>query len=233
VNTNINDDFANHEYEIKPGEYVELIISDTGTGMEKEALDHIFEPFYTTKPDGKGTGLGMAMVYGFAKRYGGYINIYSEVGVGTTVRLYLPRSKTTSVKDEEQLLNMDMPTGNESVLIVDDEIDLLVLAEKFFAELGYKTQIAENGFQALDKLKDDAGIKLLFSDVVMPGGMNGYQLAEKAIKMYPELKILLTSGFTSRTIVENGLEKFNANLLSKPYRKMELAQRVRFILDET
>ena len=122
--------------------------------------------------------------------------------------------------------------GNESVLIVDDEIGLLELAEKFFSELGYKTLIAENGSEALEILKTDNVIDLLFSDVVMPGGINGYELANQATQLRPNLKVLLTSGFTSRTIIDDGLEKFNANLLSKPYRKIDLAQRVRLVLDD-
>lgn len=231
-NTVVDDEFTNHNFEIELGDYVQFILTDTGSGIDKESLEHIFEPFFTTKPDGKGTGLGMAMVYGFVKRYEGYIKVYSEPGIGTTIRIYLPRSTASNVIDDHIELKYDLPTGSESVLIVDDEIGLLELAEKFFSELGYKTSIAENGNEALDILKADNIIDLLFSDVVMPGGMNGYELADKATQLRPNLKVLLTSGFTSRTIINDGLEKFSTNLLSKPYRKTDLAKRVRLVLDE-
>lgn len=227
----VDDNFSITDFEIENGEYVQLIISDTGTGIDKELLDHIFEPFFTTKPDGKGTGLGMAMVYGFIKRYGGYIKVYSEQGIGTTIHIYLPRTKSVTISNENDHTNVAIPTGTESVLIVDDEIDLLELAEQFFTELGYKTTVAENGAQALELLKEDQDIALLFSDVVMPGGINGYDLAQQATELKPELKVLLTSGYTSRTMVKNGQEKFKSQLISKPYRKSDLAQRVRLILD--
>jgi CheY-like chemotaxis protein len=230
-NISVDDDFASGDMDIKYGDYVQLALSDTGSGISKELLDHIFEPFFTTKEDGKGTGLGMAMVYGFVKRYDGYIKVYSEAEIGTTIRIYLPRSKIESMINEHVDNIFEIPKGHESVLIVDDEIDLLELAEKLFTELGYKTHTAESGAQALDILKTNHDFDLIFSDVVMPGGVNGYDLAEKAIKFNPDIKVLLTSGFTSRTLIKEGQEKFKNNLLSKPYRKSELAQRVRIILD--
>ena len=230
-NITIDDDFATPEIDIEYGEYVQLIISDTGTGIEKDLLEHIFEPFFTTKADGKGTGLGMAMVYGFVKRYEGTIKVYSEVGIGTTIRIYLPRSKMESKIYSHHENVFEIPTGDETVLIVDDEIELLELAEKFFTQLGYTTQTAENGAQALEILKTNTDFDLIFSDVVMPGGINGYELAEQATTLNPHIKILLTSGFTSRTMIKEGQKKFESNLLSKPYRKSELAQRVRLILD--
>jgi len=223
---------------LETGDYVQLTLSDTGIGMDKETLEHVFEPFFTTKPKNKGTGLGMSMVYGFAKRYRGHIKLYSESGVGTTIRLYLPRTHTTktdiSIQDSHPL---PLATGNESILIVDDEIDLLQLADQYLKSLGYRTQHAENAAQALEILKADDNIDLLFSDVVMPGGMNGYELAQQATQLArplnrPELKVLLTSGFTAKTMAHNGLARFSAHLLDKPYRKHDLAQRVRLILDE-
>jgi len=175
----------------------------------------------------------MAMVYGFVKRYGGYIKIYSEPGIGTTMRLYLPRSTASkSTFMNKSNYESKLPTGNERILIVDDEVDMLQLADHYLSELGYHTRTAENGVQALAILAGGEKFDLLFSDVVMPGGMNGYELAQQAMQQRPNLKVLLTSGFTSKTMVNSGLDLFPAHLLSKPYRKNNLAQRVRRILDE-
>ncbi len=218
---------------VEPGEYVQLMLSDTGAGMDRDTMEHIFEPFFTTKPKGKGTGLGMAMVYGFAKRYGGNIKVYSEPGVGTTMRLYLPRTNAPRSTDTiENLYEAKLPTGSETILIVDDEADLLQLADHYLRDLGYRTRLAENTGQALAILGGDEQIDLLFSDVVMPGEMNGYELAQLATQQRPGLKVLLTSGFTSKTIAHNGLARFSAHLLCKPYRKVDLLQRVRVVLDE-
>jgi PAS domain S-box-containing protein len=214
------------------GDYVQLAVSDNGSGIPAEALEHIFEPFFTTKPEGKGTGLGMSMVYGFTQRSKGYIKAYSEPGIGTTVRLYLPRSgdqvqESTRPTDKKT----GLPRGNEVILIVDDEADLLELAKDHLETLGYHTIVAENGKQALQKLAEAEHIDLLFSDVVMPGGINGYELAEQATTKRPELKVLLTSGFTKKAIAKNGQAQFSATLLNKPYSKAELAWRVRETLD--
>ncbi len=233
TNKHLDADFAALNPGFKAGDYVQLVLSDTGTGMSKKTLEHVFEPFFTTKPEGKGTGLGMAMVYGFVKRYGGYIKIYSEPGIGTTMRLYLPRSTASkSTLMNKSNYESKLPTGNERILIVDDEVDMLQLADHYLMELGYHTRTAENGVQALAILAGGEKFDLLFSDVVMPGGMNGYELAQQAMQQRPNLKVLLTSGFTSKTMVNSGLDLFPAHLLSKPYRKNNLAQRVRRILDE-
>lgn len=217
---------------VESGDYIQLMLSDTGTGMDRETQEHIFEPFFTTKPEGKGTGLGLAMVYGFAKRYGGHIKVYSEPGTGTTIRLYLPRTDTSEAAAAvSQADRIDLPTGDETVLVVDDEADLLQLAEQYLGRLGYRTRLAENAAQALDILAKEDGVDLLFSDVVMPGGMNGYELAQQATQLRPGIRILLTSGFTSKTMAHNGLARFSAHLLNKPYRISSLAQRIRLVLD--
>lgn len=232
-NKTLSENYAEPNFGAEAGDYIQLMLSDTGTGMDKETLEHIFEPFFTTKPKDKGTGLGMAMVYGFIKRYHGHIKIYSEPGVGTTMRLYLPRSKTsetaTIASTDEQ---KKIPTGSESILIVDDELDLLKLARQYLSDLGYHVHTAENAEQAMKILAEHDRISLLFSDVVMPGGTNGYELAQQATERKPELKVLLTSGFTSKTIDPDVLARFSPHLLSKPYRKSEMAQRIRLVLDE-
>jgi len=154
--------------------------------------------------------------------------------MGTTVRLYLPRSttdKSAAILDHNH--HAELPTGSEVILIVDDEADLLQLADQYLSDLGYQTYLAQNAGQALELLARQKNIDLLFSDIVMPGDMNGYELAKQATQQQANLKVLLTSGFTSKTIANNGLTRFSAHLLSKPYRKAELAQRIRYVLDRT
>jgi PAS domain S-box-containing protein len=232
TNKFLDTDYAALNPELKSGDYVQLMMGDTGTGMDKETLEHLFEPFFTSKPEGKGTGLGMAMVYGFVERHGGNIKIFSELGTGTTVRIFLPRSTAA----ESAIIGNDsreasLPTGHESILIVDDEVALLELADRYLGNLGYRTCLAENAMQALTILAGEEEFDLLFSDVVMPGGMNGYELAKQATEQRPCLKVLLTSGFTSANIANNGLARFSAHLLSKPYGKVDLARRIRLVLD--
>ena len=232
-NQTLEQAYTNKTSHIIAGEYVVIAISDTGTGMTTEVQEHIFDPFFTTKPQGKGTGLGMSMVFGFISRSKGQIIIYSEPKIGTTLRLYLPRAHEEKA-DPLQLNNQTeskAPRGHETILIVDDEEDLLELAQDYLAELGYQIVTATNGPQALDQLTKVKNIDLLFSDVVMPGGMNGYELAEQAIAKYPKLKVLLTSGFTSTAIAKNGQAHFEAHLLPKPYQVKELAKQIRARLD--
>ena len=215
------------------GQHIQLTLSDTGTGMDAATLERAFEPFFTTKPEGKGTGLGLAMVYSFTQRHDGHIKIYSEPGVGTSMHLYLPRA--VAAHTHRPVLaapESELPGGHEHILIVDDEPELLNLTEQYLRDLGYRTCTATNADQALQRLRETPDIDLLFSDVVMPGDMDGYQLALQASSEYPRLKILLTSGFTARTVSENGLAHFSANLLHKPYRKSELARHIRQVLDE-
>ena len=217
---------------VEVGDYLELVISDTGTGMDSETLEHVFEPFFTTKPRDKGTGLGMAMVYSFVKRYNGHVKLYSELDVGTTLHLFLPCSHS-AVSDTDVGNNRatEFFTGSESILIVDDEEDLLQLTNQVLSDLGYRTLLAKNAAQALAILKTDNEIDLLFSDVVMPGGINGFELAKQATELKPELKVLLTSGFTSKSVNHDDLIRFSSHMLGKPYRKSDLAQRIRVVLD--
>lgn len=229
---------------LRPGDYIELSISDSGTGMSPEQQEHIFEPFYTTKEQGKGTGLGLAMVFGFITRSHGSIKVDSEPGMGTTFRLYLPRHLEPSAQQdllpaENAGQYKELAHGTETILVVDDEAALLELVQESLQLLGYQVLTAGNGEQALQILEDnyavekrgiDKSIDLLFSDVVMPG-MTGFELAEQAHKQYPELKILLTSGYTEKAIADSTLSKFTANVLSKPYSQQDMAQRLRQLLD--
>ena len=232
-NISLDENYAALNPDARVGNYIQLVLSDTGSGMDQTTQEHIFEPFYTTKDKDKGTGLGMSMVYGFVKRFDGFIKIYSELGAGTSIHLYLPRA--AALKADIMSTAMDdaeLPQGNETVLIVDDEVDLLNLAKNHLTALGYKVYMAENASQALDILNRQNDINLLFSDVVMPGGMNGFELAQRATEDKPELKVLITSGFTSKTIEQAGHSLFSAHILSKPYRKADLAQHIRTVLDE-
>jgi len=224
--------YAEKNISVVPGDYVELVINDTGKGIAKENLEHIFDPFFTTKPNGKGTGLGLSMVFGFIQRSKGQIKVYSELGIGTTIRCYLPRS--TNMTEIQQILPADkvqLPRGQETVLAVDDEPDLLSLVQQYLEVLGYTVVTATSGRQALDILTVRPNIHLLFSDVIMPGGMNGYELAEQATTLYPQLKVLLTSGYSSKMLYRNGQARFKANLLNKPYSHLDIATRIRLILD--
>jgi len=213
-----------------PGSYIQIVISDTGTGILPEQQERIFEPFFTTKSQGKGTGLGLAMTFGFAQRSGGTIKVYSELGLGTTFRLYLPLAEGEEEKNSPLLDHTLLPRGTENVLIVEDEPELLKLAQHYLIDLGYKVSCAENGVIALELLKKQPEIDLLFSDVVMPGGINGYQLAEMALALQPTIKILLTSGYTGRAIRNTEQAIFETKLISKPYTVNELSTQIRAVL---
>lgn len=231
-NVTLDESYCLHNPDASPGEYIELAISDNGCGITKQLQEHIFEPFYTTKETGKGTGLGLAMVFGFVKRSKGSIKVYSEPGIGTTIRMFLPHSGQT--ERGVTIVNKDvntLPRGNETILLVDDEKQLLELVEESLQDQGYKVFTADNAKQALVVLEKNPDISLMISDVVMPGGINGYELAEQATDRYPELKVLLTSGYTEKAMLRSGQAKFNANLLSKPYALGELIARIRKLMN--
>ncbi len=230
-NSDIDAVFCEQNQGIPPGEYVQLSVSDDGDGISDEQIEHIFEPFFTTKPQGKGTGLGLAMVFGFVKRSGGYIKAYSELNIGTTFKLYIPRTK--GQEQQEKLDNNSLgmlPKGAEAILVVDDEMGLLTLAQEALEGLGYRVITATDGNQALDRLVEEPNIALLFSDVVMPGGINGYDLAEQATVNRPDLKVLLTSGYLGEITIYKRQEQFSEGLLSKPYSFQELALAVGTLL---
>lgn len=217
-----------------PGKYVQLVVSDNGDGISFEQRERIFEPFYTTKEQGKGTGLGLSMIFGFVKRTGGTIKVYSEIGIGTTFCIYLPRAEAKEKTLKENIIPTKvMQRGQETILAVDDEASLLSLAYEALTNLGYKVLTANNASQAEGIFASEPKIDLLFSDVVMPGGMNGFELAEKLVGERPQLKVLLASGYTEKAIARNGQARFKANMLSKPYTLADLAQKVRDLLDES
>lgn len=214
---------------VEAGNWIRLTFADTGHGMTQELQGQIFEPFFTTKA-GKGSGLGLAMAYGFAQQNGGNIQVSSEMGKGTRFTLYLPASSlSTSEPINTQIPNLK--GGSESVLIVDDEIELLGLTEIQLQDLGYSVRTASNAAQALEILEKHQDIELLITDIVMPGGMLGTELAATAQRHRPELRILLISGFTRQVTEDPQYKRFDELILSKPFRKSELAQRVREVLE--
>jgi PAS domain S-box-containing protein len=221
----IEDGFEIPDVDLKPGEYICLSVSDTGSGMSPEVIEKAFDPFFTTKEVGKGTGLGLSMVYGFCKQSGGTATIYSEVGFGTTVNLYLPKHH----------VNQDIPTvladqfdqiqkgRNQLILIVEDDEKVRRLTVKRMEALSYKVIEAENGTEAQKVLESTLDIELVFTDLVMPGGISGYELAEYVKQTYPEIKVLLTSGYAEDLVHGNALSDLSIRLLRKPYRQSELA----------
>jgi PAS domain S-box-containing protein len=212
--------------EVRAGRYVMLAVSDTGVGISGADLPRVFEPFFTTKETGKGTGLGLAMVYGFIKQSGGHVSIYSEPGQGTSVKMYLP---STDAEQElsSQPVETELTGGSESILLVEDDPMVRSFAKKELVSLGYRVVEAPNAPTALDLLRGSEVFDLLFTDVVMPGGMSGKQLADEALRIRPALKVLYTSGYTENAISHHGRLDPGVNLLPKPYRRKDLADKVR------
>jgi CheY-like chemotaxis protein len=231
-NAHLDEDYAAGNAEVAPGDYVALAVTDTGTGMSPEVLAHAFEPFFTTKEVGKGTGLGLSMIYGFAKQSRGHVKIYSEVGHGTTVRLYLPR-KTTAAESKAAPAAGDHERegGGETILVVEDDADVRAFVTGQLRDLGYRVIEAADGRQAQRVLDSEQPIDLLFTDVVMPGGMTGRQIAEAARAKRPGLRAVFTSGYTENSIVHQGKLDKDVNFLSKPFRRQDLARKVRQTLD--
>ncbi|MDA9499708.1 PAS domain S-box protein [Bradyrhizobium sp. CCBAU 11357] len=222
----IDDDRALHP-EVAPGSYALISVTDDGEGMTPEITARAFEPFFTTKEVGKGSGLGLSMVYGFAKQSGGHVSIYSEAGLGTTVRIYLPRANTGGSQADLPDGEDKAPRGYETILIVEDDPFVRSSVIRRVEALGYRVVAAVNGKDALQQLQGDPGIDLLFTDIVMPGGMSGWDLADQARRLRPGLPVLFTSGYALETLVEQGRARAQAIVLTKPYRKVELAQRLR------
>ena len=234
ANCHIDDNYA-RQYSITAGQYVLIAVSDTGAGMTPEVLAKAFEPFFTTKEVGRGTGLGLAQVHGFIKQSGGHIKIYSELGHGTTIKMYLPRLYTTSDEDSVKPLREDMVVGEPSqnagivILVVEDEDRVREMSVASLREMGYTVIHASNAASALKKLEAHPETALLFTDIVMPE-MNGRQLATEAIKRKPDLKILYTTGFTRNAIIHNGKLDAGVNFIAKPFTYVQLATKIREVL---
>ncbi|WP_244549243.1 PAS domain S-box protein [Bradyrhizobium canariense] len=230
-NTYLDEAYADMHAEVTPGNYVMLAVSDTGQGIAAKDIERVFDPFFTTKEIGKGTGLGLSMVYGLVKQSNGHIKIYSEEGHGTTVKLYLPRAFGLDQGAGEMLAFSPLEGGHESILVVEDDALVRKYVITQIHSLGYSTLEAANAREALDLIDANAAINLLFTDVIMPGSMNGRLLADEALRRRPSLKVLFTSGYTENAIVHHGRLDAGVRLLAKPYRKPELARMIRMALD--
>jgi PAS domain S-box-containing protein len=230
-NTYLDEAYVRQNVEVAQGQYVVICVTDTGAGMEKEAVARAFEPFFTTKEVGKGTGLGLSQVYGFVKQSGGHVKIYSEPGEGTTVKIYLPRHLGEAVEEVAQEASAT-PEGVECVLVVEDDESVRDYTVEALRELGYRVLEATSGPSALLLLKNaDQPVDLLFTDVVLPGGLNGEQLALQARELRPDLKVLFTTGYARNAIVHQGRLEAGVQLITKPFSYADLAARVRDILD--
>jgi PAS domain S-box-containing protein len=230
-NAFLDDEYARNTLDVRPGQYVMLAVTDTGTGMTPDILEKVFDPFFTTKPDGKGTGLGLSMVYGFVKQSEGHIKIYSEAGSGTTVRIYLPRAMEAEDVLAENIAG-PVTGGTETVLVVEDEEAVRDVTVSLLTELGYKVLKAKDADSGLAIIESGAPIDLLFTDVVMPGRLKSRDLARKAKERIPMLGVLFTSGYTENSIVHGGRLDPGVNLLSKPYTREALARKIRQVLEQ-
>lgn len=230
ANVTLDAAYAKQHEDVTPGDYVEVMVRDSGIGMSREVLEKVFEPFFTTKDVGKGSGLGLSMVYGFVMQSNGHISIESKVGAGTTVRLFLPRSEDALAEGEIKDETLEFALGSERVLVVEDDDDLRKIPTGILEEQGYEVVEARDGKEAIKHLQEDQPIDLLFTDVVLPGGMNGAEIAKEAKRIQPNIKILFTSGYSENIVAHKGKLEQGVILVDKPYRRAELLKRVREIL---
>lgn len=229
-NAYLDDTYARHHQDVDPGQYVVISVTDTGSGISPEILQKVFEPFFSTKPEGRGTGLGLSMVYGFVKQTGGHVKIYSEVGLGTTIKMYLPRSTQQEDMEVAQLA-MTVEGGQETILVAEDDEDVRATVVELLQELGYRVLKAPDAVSALTVIESGLAIDLLFTDVVMPGALKSSELARKAKERIPQIGVLFTSGYTENSIVHGGRLDPGVQLLSKPYSREQLAHKIRYVLN--
>jgi CheY-like chemotaxis protein len=231
ANTALDESYFAMDAEVIPGQYVMLSVSDSGSGMSKETLERAFEPFYTTKEVGRGTGLGLSMVYGFVKQSGGHVTLYSEEGQGTTVKLYFPRyTGNVGAADIDKLPPVPKASLEEVILVVEDNEDVRSYSVAILRELGYIVMEASEADEALRILNGAHRVDLLFTDVVLPG-KTGRVLADAARLLRPDLRVLFTTGYSRNAIVHQGRLDADVQLISKPFTFDQLAARVRDVID--
>jgi PAS domain S-box-containing protein len=228
----LDEDYAHHTIDVVvPGDYVMIAVSDTGEGMTEEVMEKAFEPFFTTKEVGKGSGLGLSMVYGFVKQSKGHVHIYSEVGHGTSFKIHLPRAGIPVLASKSKKEKPIAKTkGAKVILVVEDNPDVLKLTSAMAASLGYDVLQAKTGDAAMKFLKERSDIILLLTDVMLPGNVNGPELAKRATALYPNLKTLFNSGYAEHAIFQNGILEQGVHLISKPFRKQQLADKIEEVL---
>jgi PAS domain S-box-containing protein len=234
ANTYLDDAYAHAHAEVTAGQYVMLAVSDTGVGMTRDIVEKAFEPFFTTKQLGEGTGLGLSQVYGFVKQSGGHVKIYSEPGEGTTVRIYFPRASVPAASVQKPRRRSRIPDlgGTETILVVEDDADVRTYTTETLRELGYKVFEAHEGDTALSLLASEPDIQLMFTDIGLPGPLNGRQLAEEARKQRDDLKILFTTGYAQNAIIHHGRLDPAVQLIIKPFSFEGLAAKIRQVLNE-
>jgi PAS domain S-box-containing protein len=231
ANVSFDSTYANAQDEVAAGDYVEVAISDTGSGMAANVLEKVFEPFFTTKEIGKGSGLGLSMVYGFVKQSNGHVTIYSEEGHGTTVKLFLPRTTgSDNVRDADEE-TAKPARGSERILVVEDDAGVRAVSVSMLRTQGYEIVEAENGAEALSLLQEGQRFELLFTDVILPGGINGVEIAKTAKKLQPDIKVLYTTGYAENGVMQSGKLDTGMEVVNKPYRRNELLDKVRAALD--
>jgi CheY-like chemotaxis protein len=213
-----------------PGEYVMLSVSDTGSGMEKHVIEKIFDPFFTTKGVSKGTGLGLAVVYGIVKQNAGFINVYTELAYGSIFKVYLPRYKATAEEEPGKSPDRKSLRGHETVMVVEDETLHLKVVRQMLESYGYRVLVASSPGEALNLAKDHTSIDLLLTDVVMPE-MNGKDLAEKMISLFPDIMCIFMSGYTDNIIIHQGILEEGLSFIQKPFSKEQLATKLREVLN--
>jgi CheY-like chemotaxis protein len=231
-NLHLDEHYADRHVDIAAGDYVTVTVTDSGTGMSPEVIEHAFEPFFTTKDVGRGTGLGLSMVYGFVKQSGGHVAIYSEIGHGTSMRLYFPRAAGPAEARAAPVRMSDAQlAGRETILVVEDDKAVRTVATNILQGLGYAVREAEDGKTALGIVQAPGAIDLLFTDLIMPNGMSGQDLLRKAREHRPDLRALFTSGYSEQFLKDRGSIDADVPILGKPYRRQKLASAIRDALD--
>jgi CheY-like chemotaxis protein len=232
-NAHLDNAYAARQREVKPGQYICICVTDTGAGMTPDVIERAFDPFFTTKPIGQGTGLGLSMIYGFARQSEGYVKIYSEVGQGTTVKLYLPRLRGDAEEEDlssERPFQLPRAEGGEVVLVVEDESSVRDLVIEVLTELGYTALQAVDGPSGLKMIEAAGALDLLITDVGLPG-LNGRQLADAARQLRPDLKILFMTGYAENAAIGHGFLEPGMEMITKPFPLDALAERIRMMIE--